>query len=78
MKTYLGYTDSKSEKFWEVSVKGKVMTILWGQARHPGPDQEQGTRVAEVGQDRGSETESLEGEEGLQETLCVNLIPYST
>ena len=30
MKTYLEYKDPKSEKFWEVSVKGKVMTTRWG------------------------------------------------
>ncbi len=30
MKIYLEYKDAKSEKFWEVSVKGKVMTTRWG------------------------------------------------
>ena len=30
MKSYLEYKDSKTEKFWEVSVKGKVMTARWG------------------------------------------------
>tara|TARA_B110000285_G_scaffold191986_1_gene220098 strand:+ start:292 stop:675 length:384 start_codon:yes stop_codon:yes gene_type:complete len=30
MKIYLEYKDLKSEKFWEVTVKGKVMTTRWG------------------------------------------------
>ena len=30
MKDYLEYQDEKSHKFWEVSVKGKVMTSRWG------------------------------------------------
>ncbi len=30
MKTYLEFRDNKSEKFWEVSVEGSVMTTRWG------------------------------------------------
>ena len=36
MKSYLEYKDSKSEKFWEVSVKGKVMTTRWGKLETAG------------------------------------------
>lgn len=46
MKSYLEYKDSSSEKFWEVSVKGKTLTTRWG-------------KLDTQGQSKSKELESL-------------------
>ena len=40
MKIFLEYKDSQTEKFWEVSVKGKVMTTRWGKLETQGQTKE--------------------------------------
>jgi predicted DNA-binding WGR domain protein len=48
MKIYLEYKDNKSEKFWEVSVEGSVMTTRWGKIDSSGQSKKKDLSTHEI------------------------------
>ena len=48
MKTYLEYKDNKSDKFWEVSVEGSVMTTRWGKIDSSGQSKKKHLSTHEI------------------------------
>jgi predicted DNA-binding WGR domain protein len=80
MKTYLEYKDNKSEKFWEVSVEGSVMTIRWGKIDSSGQSKKKDLSTHEIACDEAKKLAEKKQRQGYKEveTEISNLSSSAT
>jgi predicted DNA-binding WGR domain protein len=67
MKTYLEYKDNKSEKFWEVSVEGSVMTTRWGKINSSGQSKKKDLSTHEIACDEAKKLAEKKQRQGYKE-----------